>query len=190
MICDRFSVKSFRFFLVYPVTDRISGAHFKTDKNGASLLRKGTLRQVIDVANNKFSAVLNVLDLPMGDSNRVGVPPCYDDMATEEYVTSKLPRQVYAVWDDKDKEIIHSYRDDRLWSTISHLGANSWGHIDDEGFGTCTCTLIGGKIWAIMTRTDDITMESIRAFEDWEITDFPDDKVRFELLYLPPKCVL
>lgn len=156
-----------------------------------ALLRSGTIRQVIEVKKKGLNAALNVLDLPLGDSNCVGVPPCFDDMATEEYVTRKLPRRTYAVWDDEEKEILRSFRYERMWGTISNKFAASWTHVDDAGLATSTGTLTGGKLWAVMTRKDGLTAESIHLFDDWVPKDIPgEDKVRFEMIYLPPKCVL
>lgn len=164
------------------------GAHLKETEAGKALLRKGTIRHVIDVKKNNGTAAFNVLDLSLGQSHYVGVPPSFDDMASEEYATSKLPR---GVWQGREDEDAHRpLRDQLIWGTISNKNASSWPHVDDEGFATVTCTLTGGKLWGLMTRLDGSNVEDITAFHQWDPTEFKDENVRFELLYLPPKCAL
>lgn len=106
--------------------------------------------------------------------------PYFLDMATDEYVMSKILRKVYRVWHDKDKMFLEDYHNDHMWATISTTHTVSWMHVDDKGF-TSTSTLAGGKLWPI---TDGSGIESIDVFLDWDLSDFVSDYIILELIYL------
>lgn len=150
------------------------------------MLKKGTIRQVIEVKKSNSTASLNVLDLTMGYSHYAGVPPSFDDMASEEYATSIIPQELVVNADVGPRPL----RDEVIWGTISNKHAVSWPHVDDEGFATVTSTLTGGKLWGLMSLPEGPSIESVDAFDTWDPDDFDVEKTRFELLYLPPKCAL
>ncbi|KZP28215.1 hypothetical protein FIBSPDRAFT_885813 [Athelia psychrophila] len=64
--------------------ERQMQAHKKTVDDPESILVKGTFQDLIDVANENYTAVFNVLDIPMGDSSGVDIPPSYLHIASEE----------------------------------------------------------------------------------------------------------
>lgn len=155
-------------------------AHRRTDDNSESMLMKGTFKDVIIASRENHSVVFNVLDIPMGDSLVVDVPPAFSNMASEEYAKVHCPPLPIS---QKD------FRNDLIWTTVANKYAVSWGHVDDEGFATGTCTQTGGKMWALATPIEG-TVEDIEAFKEKNSWDFNTDKFRYEILYLPPRCVL
>ncbi|KZP04975.1 hypothetical protein FIBSPDRAFT_903860 [Athelia psychrophila] len=64
--------------------ERQMQAHKKTVDDPESILVKGTFQDLLDVATENYTAVFNVLDIPMGDSSGVDIPPSYLHIASEE----------------------------------------------------------------------------------------------------------
>ncbi|KZP09079.1 hypothetical protein FIBSPDRAFT_900792 [Athelia psychrophila] len=71
-------------------------AHKKTVDDPESMLVKGTFQDLIDVANENYTAVFNVLDIPIGDSSGVNIPPSYLHITSEEYVLNPTKAMVGA----------------------------------------------------------------------------------------------
>lgn len=146
------------------------------------MLVKGTFEYLTIVAQEKRTAVFNVLDIPLGRSLGVDVPPGFFQLASEEYAHTATQSLV--------KEAV-DFRDDLVWLTAANTHAVSWFHVDDDGLCTSTCTLAGSKVWAIATPlAPDREVGSIHAFRGNEPADFEDHEFRVELLHLPPNCVL
>lgn len=164
------------------------GAGYRDGKTSEDLLRTGTVRQLIDVARNNRTTALNVLDLALGDSHYVGVPPSFDDMASEEYATNRIPRKGWEAFDNNKLPI--QYRNEVIWGSIANKNAISWPHLDDEGFATATCTLVGGKVWAFIKPKSDPRLATIFAFDEIDPFALDDKLIDVEIVYLPPKCVL
>lgn len=146
------------------------------------MLVKGRFERLIEVASENRTAVFNILDIPLGHSLGVDVPPGFLQLASEEFAATTAGLMVQETDD---------LRDDLVWGTAANTYAASWVHVDDEGFGTSTCTLAGGKLWAIATPLNpERQVESIHAFSNTHPEDFKDEDFRFELIHLPPRCVL
>lgn len=156
-------------------------AHKKTLNDSESMLVKGTFQQVLDVAENNGTAIFNVLDISMGDSLSVDVPPSFLNIASEEHALQPTKKMI----GDTD------FRNDLIWATVSNTHAFSSAHVDDEGFATATNTLVGGKLWAIETHKSPAkNMTSIHAFDHCQPGNFDTKQVCYEIMYLPPRCVL
>lgn len=151
------------------------------DPEQEPLEHQATFAQVLHIVKKKANVVLNFLDIPMGDSSAVDVPPGFLNIASEEYALN--PTKAMVGNDD--------FRDDLIWSTVSNKHAASTGHIDDMGLCTSTNTMAGGKVWAIETPLSaDDDMTHIHAFDHCPNGTFDSSKVCYELVYLPPNCVL
>lgn len=155
-----------------------TAAHRKTDDHSESMLMKGTFRDVLNAVDH--SIIINALDVPMGESLLVHVPPGLSHLASEEYAKLHVSPLPISTMD---------FRNDVIWATVSNLGAISGAHIDDDGLATTISVETGGKMWAIATPVGR-TVEDIQVFQMTESADFETDEYRFEILHLPPKCVL
>lgn len=156
----------------------------KKDKHKATaMIRPGTLRDLLSSARSDSPVALNVLDLPLGNAP-VPIPPMYNDIATDARTRNTVKRLV-----DLD-----DMRNVTSWGTAATTNAFSWGHIDDDGFGTAVSVQTGGKWWVLARKKDPNAladeMSTGKTFDDWSPEDVAEDTWDLEAVHLDRTCIL
>ncbi|KZP34557.1 hypothetical protein FIBSPDRAFT_881076 [Athelia psychrophila] len=128
---------------------------------GESMLVKGTFQDLIDVTNEKYTTVFNVLDIPMGDCSGVDIPPSYLYTASEEY-TLNLTKTMAGEID---------FREDTIWATTANKHMISWCHMDD----------------VVNTQINAEKYDVTHLIDHCQVDDFKSEEVQNEVIYLPTR---
>lgn len=147
------------------------------------MLRKGTLRDLLESARGDSPVAMNVLDIPLGHTT-AAIPPLFDEIATDVHSINLV----------KNLVTVRDMADTTSWGTAATRNAVSWFHCDDAGLATSVWVQTGSKWWVMGRRKKEShlwdEMSHVDTFSEWEVKTIDGTLWELEAVHLTSDIVL